>query len=84
MTRRPGDREGGAPSAGAAGPVGADPMESADVREAGLSEPGRAALSASLGVILGTILAELGRRARQPAEAERVANRPRSQAQRVR
>ena len=59
----PGDAE---PSAGAAarGPGGPEPVESADVQEAGFTEPRRAAVSASLGVILGTVLAELGRRAR--------------------
>ena len=65
MTRRSGDPEGGEPPAvtAAGSPAGPEPVESADIQEAGHSEPGRAALSASLGVILGTVLAELGRRA---------------------
>jgi hypothetical protein len=64
MTGRSGDSGSEDPPARAAAPGhGAPvPMESADVQEAGLSEPGRAALSASLGVILGTVLVELGRR----------------------
>ena len=57
--------------AAARGPAGPEPVESADVQEAGLSEPGRAALSASLGVILGTVLAELGRLARRRTGASK-------------
>jgi hypothetical protein len=66
MTPRPPDSGGEEPPgrAAARGPPGPEPVESADVQEAGLTEPHRAALSASLGVILGTVLAELGRRAR--------------------
>ena len=53
--------------AAARAPGGPEPVESADVREAGLPEPHRAALSASLGVILGAVLAELGRRRERKA-----------------
>jgi hypothetical protein len=64
MTPRSRDSGDEPPARAAAPGRGAPvPMESADVQEIGLSEPGRAALSASLGVILGTVLVELERRA---------------------
>jgi hypothetical protein len=40
-----------------------EPVESADVQGFGLGEPRRAMVSASLGLLLGTALAELARRA---------------------
>jgi hypothetical protein len=50
-------------------PDGPEPVESSRVQEIGLSEPQRVALSASLGVVLGTLLAELARRARRARRA---------------
>ncbi|HET6776989.1 MAG TPA: hypothetical protein VFH81_04370, partial [Actinomycetota bacterium] len=59
----PSDPSDGPRRGGARGPDGPEPVGSAAVA-IGLRESQRAALSASLGVLLGTILAELARRAR--------------------
>ncbi|MGH2682019.1 MAG: hypothetical protein ACRDIX_02160 [Actinomycetota bacterium] len=58
--REPGEGPGRAEPPGAGNP---EPVESADVQEFGLGEPHRAMVSASLGLLLGTALAELARRA---------------------
>ena len=57
------------PRGEAHGPAGPAPVEPADTQEVGLRELQRAILSTSLGVLLGTVLAELGRRARRGLSA---------------